>query len=125
MAVDTDAGWVRYSSHRASTDSADATFAGRYRPAGPVFAAQPGSLDYFLTERYCLYTVLSTANDALALRRLEIHHPPWALQTAEATIEVNTMADAAGIRLPSIAPLLHFAKRQDMVAWPPAEADGR
>jgi uncharacterized protein YqjF (DUF2071 family) len=125
MAVDTDAGWVRYSSHRASTDSADATFAGRYRPAGPVFAAQPGSLDYFLTERYCLYTVLSTANDALALRRLEIHHPPWALQAAEATIEVNTMADAAGIRLPSIAPLLHFAKRQDMVAWPPAEADGR
>jgi hypothetical protein len=27
------------------------------------------------------------------------------------------MADAAGIQLPEIAPLLHFAKRQDMVAW--------
>ena len=77
---------------------------------------QPGSLDYFLTERYCLYTV----NDAFELRRLEIHHPPWPLQAAEATIEVNTMADAAGIRLPSMAPLLHFAKRQDMVAWAPA-----
>ena len=77
---------------------------------------QPGSLDYFLTERYCLYTV----NDAFELRRLEIHHPPWPLQAAEATIDVNTMADAAGIRLPSMAPLLHFAKRQDMVAWAPA-----
>jgi hypothetical protein len=30
------------------------------------------------------------------------------------------MAEAAGITLPAVAPLLHFAKRQDMVAWPPA-----
>jgi len=120
MDVTTDAGWVRYSSRRAATDRAEAAFVGRYRPTGPVFAPQPGSLDYFLTERYCLYTV----NDAFALRRLEIHHPPWALQAAEATLEVNTMADAAGIRLPSMAPLLHFAKRQDMVAWPPSEVDG-
>ena len=125
MDVDTDAGWVRYSSRRGSSDSEEAAFAGRYRPIGPVFAARPGSLDYFLTERYCLYTGHSTVNDALALSRLEIHHPPWALQAAEATIDVNTMADAAGIRLPSIAPRLHFAKRQDMVAWPPAEVDGR
>jgi hypothetical protein len=44
---------------------------------------------------------------------------PWTLQRAEATIEVNTMAEAAGIRLPSIAPLLHFSARQDMLAWPP------
>jgi hypothetical protein len=27
------------------------------------------------------------------------------------------MADASGIRLPSVAPLLHFSKRQDMVGW--------
>jgi len=40
------------------------------------------------------------------------------LQIAEARIEANTLADAAGVRLPSIAPLLHFAKRQDVVAWP-------
>jgi len=29
------------------------------------------------------------------------------------------MAEAAGIELPSIAPLLHFVKRQDMVCWTP------
>jgi hypothetical protein len=35
------------------------------------------------------------------------------------------MAEAAGIRLPSIAPLLHFAARQDTIAWPitPVEAE--
>jgi hypothetical protein len=51
--------------------------------------------------------------------RLEIHHPPWKLQRAEAQIELNTMAAAAGIRLPAVVPLLHFSKRQDMLAWAP------
>jgi hypothetical protein len=29
------------------------------------------------------------------------------------------MADACGIRLPALKPLLHFARRQDAVAWLP------
>ena len=120
MEVTSDAGGVRYLSRRAAAGGADADFTARYRPIGPVFAAQPGSLEYFLTERYCLYTL----TDSFELRRLDIHHPPWPLQLAEATIEVNTMADAAGIKLPSMAPLLHFAKRQDVVAWPPAAVEG-
>ena len=39
------------------------------------------------------------------------------LQHAEAEITVNTMADAAGLSLPATEPLLHFARRQDMVCW--------
>jgi hypothetical protein len=31
------------------------------------------------------------------------------------------MAVAAGIRLPAEEPLLHFWKRQDVVAWGPAK----
>jgi uncharacterized protein YqjF (DUF2071 family) len=85
----------------------------RYRPIGPVFQAQPGTLEYFLTERYCLYAV----DKDFRAHRLEIHHLPWPLQPAEAVIEQNTMAEAAGIRLPSMAPLVHFARRQDMVAF--------
>ena len=71
------------------------------------------ALEYFLTERYCLFTVDSGFHTC----RLDIHHPPWPLQDAEAQIDVNTMAEAAGIRLPGIAPLLHFSKRQDVVTW--------
>jgi uncharacterized protein YqjF (DUF2071 family) len=82
---------------------------------GPVQRAAPGSLEDFLTERYCLYNL----DDRFKAYRLEIHHLPWQLQVAEAEIAVNTMAEAAGIRLPSMAPLLHFAKRQDTVAWAP------
>ena len=51
--------------------------------------------------------------------RLEVHHPPWALESAEADITMNTMADAAGLQLPPTPPLLHFSKRQDALCWAP------
>jgi hypothetical protein len=44
------------------------------------------------------------------------------LQPAWAAISTNTMATAAGLRLPADPPLLHFSKRQDMVAFPPEPA---
>ncbi len=90
-------------------------FTAVYRSAGDRRAPSPGTLEYFLTERYCLYAV----THRFVAYRLEIHHPPWALESATAEIRCNTMTDAAGIRLPSMAPLLHFSKRQDMVCWAP------
>ena len=86
-----------------------------YWPIGPPFKAPRESLEYFLTERYCLYNIDHQGRPY----RLEIHHPPWKLQLADAVITANTMADAAGISLPPVSPVLHFAKRQDMVAWSP------
>jgi uncharacterized protein len=85
-----------------------------YRPTGETFNAEPGTLEHFLTERYCLYTVVGGS-----VRRAEIHHPPWPLQAAQATIDENTMTEPAGIRLPEREPLLHYAARQDVVIWPP------
>jgi len=112
MHVEVEGDTVRYRSER-DTKIATATFEATYRPVGPVQPPVPGTLEHFLTERYCLYTV----DDSYHARRLQIHHLPWPLQPAAAEISVNTMADAAGIRLPSTAPLLHFSKRQDMVGW--------
>jgi uncharacterized protein len=119
MTVEQVNGEIRYHSARQTKMEGVAEFAATYRPIGPVQLPQRGTLEHFLTERYCLYTV----DDSFRARRLEIHHWPWPLQIAEARITINTMADAAGIRLPSTAPLLHFAKRQDMVAWPMGDAD--
>jgi uncharacterized protein YqjF (DUF2071 family) len=107
--------WIHYESRRTSSSAAPAEFAGRYRPTSAPHPPDEGTLEYFLTERYCLFTVDSSGRAS----RLDIHHPPWPLQTAEATITINTMAEAAGIQLPRAAPLLHFAKRQNMVAWMP------
>jgi uncharacterized protein YqjF (DUF2071 family) len=113
MRVQREADVIHYDSRREPTSAASAVFAARYHPIGEVYTPQPGSLDHFLTERYCLYTV-----DASGYRqRVDIHHPPWPLQPASATITANTMAEAVGLRLPRRAPLIHFAKRQDMVAW--------
>ena len=101
---------IDYSSERRASAPGRFVFKGRYGPTGDVFQAKPGSLEYFLAERYCLYTV-----DEGRVFRGEIHHPPWPLQPAEADIGVNTMAPD-GIEA-SGEPLLHFARRQDVVIW--------
>jgi uncharacterized protein len=105
---------IDYASHRKSAQ--DASLVATYEPLGSSAEPAPGSLEYFLTERYCLYAL----NHQGRPYRLDIHHPPWMLQRAAARFDRNTMADAAGITLPAIAPLLHYSKRQDMVAWGPA-----
>ena len=85
--------------------------AGRCGPSGDPVPPEPGTLEHFLTERYCLYT---TRNGALC--RAEIHHPPWPLQPAEAEIRENTMPPP-GVELEG-EPLFHFSGRQDVVVWP-------
>ena len=49
-------GWIDYRSHRTAAHAAPAEFVGRYVPVGPATPPLPGTLEYFLTERYCLYT---------------------------------------------------------------------
>ena len=100
--------WVVYESAR--VDEPGRLFSAGYRPAGSAFEAQPGSLEWFLTERYCLYAL-----DRGALSRAEIHHEPWPLQQAEAEIEANTMPP---VELPDHAPLCHFSRRRDVLIWP-------
>ena len=97
--------------HYESVRDEATAFSGAYTAAGDVFEPQPGSLESFLTERYCLY-----AFDRNTLYRAEIHHRPWPLQAAEATIDLNSMAPD-DIRLEG-EPLLHFSARQDVVVWP-------
>lgn len=114
MDVSEQDGRVRYTSRRTSPSSHRAELVVRYRPTGPVYQAAPGTRDYFLTERYCLYTVDKKGRP----HRLEIHHPPWPLQKAEATFDVLSMTEQIGMTLPNQAPLLHFSRRQDVVAFP-------
>jgi uncharacterized protein len=112
MHVEVSDGRVRYRSQRRGDQKC--VFEAEYAPTGPVVPPRPGSKEEFLTERYCLYADDSSGR----LHRLEIDHPPWPLQAAEAVITRTTMSEAAGIPLPSARPVLHFSKRQDMVAWP-------
>jgi len=104
-------GFVAYESARSDGRGHPAVLSARYRGDGDFLRPEAGSLEHFLTERYCLY-----AADGDALWRAEIQHPPWALQAAEAEIALNTMPPS-GIELAG-EPLLHLAARQDVVIWP-------
>jgi uncharacterized protein len=105
---------IRYQSHRTHRDAPRADLRVTYEPTGKSSQAQPGKLEYFLTERYCLYAV-----NGAVISRGEIHHPTWPLQPARAEIALNTMAASHGIELPPAPPLLHFARFQDVWIWAP------
>jgi hypothetical protein len=79
----------------------------RYRPTDETFHAEPGSIEFFLTERYRLF-----AADA----RAEMHHGRWLLSPAEADVELTSIVPFS---LGGAPRCCHFAFRQDALIWPP------
>jgi uncharacterized protein len=107
--------WFEYNSVCNHRDAPLGELSVKYRPIEPVQFSVRGTLEHFLTERYCLYTT----NASGRLIRGEIHHAPWPLQLAEAQFKKNTMSESHGIILPGTRPLLHFASCQDVIVWSP------
>ncbi len=92
-------------------------FSARYRGLGPtrkLAQSRLGTIEYFLTERYCLYTT-----DAMGqLQRANIHHLPWPLEEAEAEIFRNDLPAQVGLTLPETKPLLHYSRHLAVYVWP-------
>lgn len=85
-----------------------------YRPVSDEFQTQKDSLDYWLMERYCMYTTHQKK-----LYRSDIHHLPWSLQHAEAEFSHNTMMESCKISIPKgEKPILHYAENLKVLAWP-------
>lgn len=114
MGIEVGERGVVFRSRRVQRGAWPAEFVGEYRPTGPVSLAQPGTLEAFLVERYCLYSLRRGR-----LMRGEVAHPPWPLQPAEAELRVNTMASLLQCRLAGPPPLLHYSKVLATVAWAP------
>jgi uncharacterized protein YqjF (DUF2071 family) len=104
---------VYYESKRSSKSKLNYDFKGEYGPISSPFKAKSDSLEYWLSERYCLYTV-SGKN----VYRCDIHHQPWPLQLAKASISKNTLATNQGLTISNYPTLLHFSKRLDVLIWP-------
>jgi len=109
----------RARSRRAHPGAPAAVFAADYAPEGPSFTAAAGSLEHFLVERYRLYA----AGPGGRLLACDIRHPSWVLRSARAKISRNTLASAAGIRLPDGPPLLHYSSGVRVGVWAPIPAD--
>lgn len=114
MQLSRDGDTISYRSDRWSLAGKPASFHGRYRPEGHARQPVPGTLEHFLTERYCLYS-----SDGKRIWRGDIYHPEWNLHSASAEIERNSMIAAAGVGALGHAPLLHYANFQDVRFWWP------
>jgi uncharacterized protein YqjF (DUF2071 family) len=108
MRLTEDAGRFRYSSSRAGAE-----FQAAYEPTSEPYLASAGSLEHWLTERYCLY---ASSPDG-SIWRNEVHHHPWPLQAAQATFERTTILDFHGLQIRDPPALLHFARRIDVIVW--------
>jgi uncharacterized protein YqjF (DUF2071 family) len=91
-----------------------AVFRANYGATSHASPAVPGSIEYFLSERYCLYST-----NRKRVYRANIHHLPWALQEAHYEIEENSMAAAAGIELPDKPELVNFSRELKVLVWAP------
>jgi uncharacterized protein YqjF (DUF2071 family) len=109
---------IEYASERIHRGAPAAGFRARYGPIAPVERARAGTLEHWLTERYCLFA----ADGDGTLLRGDVEHEPWPLQRAAARIEHCTLPAAHGIALPDVAPHLLFARRVDVRAWAPVRA---
>lgn len=105
-----------YSTRR---EAKNVNFSAVYEPTSKPYQAESGSLEHWLTERYCLYAQNSKGD----LYRTEVHHVPWPLQKAEAEIITNNMLSPFDIQLPDVPPLFHFSSRVDVVIWHPEKLE--
>jgi uncharacterized protein YqjF (DUF2071 family) len=103
--------------YRCGRHRSPAAFHARYLPIGPVAEAAPGSLEFFLAERYLLYS-----SSGGALRTARVHHAPYPLQPGAAGDVAQTLTYVAGLPLSACQgspPLVHYAREVDVRIFGP------
>ncbi|HMF55686.1 MAG TPA: DUF2071 domain-containing protein [Pyrinomonadaceae bacterium] len=104
---------IHYTLERDDADSPGAKFDAKWKIGEELSYSKPGSIEFFLTERYCLYT-----EHRNHLYRASIYHEPWPLQKAELVSMKSTMIESHGLPTPAEEPLLHYAEALAVDIWP-------
>jgi uncharacterized protein YqjF (DUF2071 family) len=112
MSLGQNGNTISYSSVRKDRRGAPGELKATWSIGEPLPAAPPGSLEFFLTERYCL----DTENKG-RLYRSRIHHQPWPLQEAKLHSLISTMMEANGLPSPERDPLLHYCEELSVEIW--------
>jgi uncharacterized protein YqjF (DUF2071 family) len=109
---------IVYTSRRTQTRAPAAQLSVTWKVFEPLPESVPGTLEFFLTERLCLYTARNNN-----LYRARIHHPPWPLQRAELSSFNSTMIESHGLPTPHGDPVLHYAEALGVDIWLPESKD--
>jgi uncharacterized protein YqjF (DUF2071 family) len=115
MAVEQHGQLTSFTSRRLDRRGPGARLAVGYCSGGASRSAEPGSLEHFLVERYCLFA----ARPSGTLLCGEIAHAPWQLQPASVQLGVCDMTRLLGLELGEHAPFALCTEPQSVVAWAP------
>lgn len=104
---------ITYACERDEAGAAPADFNAVWEIGDPLQRAEPDSLAFFLTERYCLYSA-----NAEQLYRSRVHHATWPLRRAELDAHDSTLVESLGIPAPTAPPIIHYAESLRVDIWP-------
>jgi uncharacterized protein len=109
---------IRYESRRTHRGAPAAELSVTYQPVGPPQQSQPSSFEYWLTERYALYSARTRGKTGFGQTHIgHIHHRPWPLQPGKVSIETCDMTRLFQLELPKVDPVVHVAREIPVVAW--------
>jgi uncharacterized protein len=115
MSIERQDRTIHFTSRRTHRHAASAEFEASWTVGDRLAQPEPDSLDFFLIERYCLYTARKGK-----LYRARIFHRPWPLHAARLLSCRSTMLEAQGLHSPEAEPLLHQQGDPLRVQiWPP------
>jgi len=120
MRLDQTGNTINYSSIREDKRAAPARFEASWSIGESLSESQPDSLEFFLTERYCLYV-----SHRDQLHRSRIFHNPWPLRRATISNYQSTMIESLGVAEPRGQPLLHYAESVAVDIWPLRRVEDR
>jgi len=109
MRVERRGDWIRYTSRRRHGLKATSDIEVRIGER----IVKPSELEVFLTARFRL-----EAKRRGRILRADIDHQPWPLQRARIVTLNQNLLESAGIPHNDAAPLVHFAKRVDVLVGP-------
>jgi uncharacterized protein YqjF (DUF2071 family) len=104
---------INYSSLRQDHRGAPAELQATWNIGEALPPASTGSLEFFLTERYCLDSEHRGKH-----YRARIHHQPWPLKQAQLRSLNSTMIESHRLPTPQGDPLLHYCEELSVEIWP-------
>lgn len=114
MREERDGDRTRYRSDREWPPPRPARAVFEWEAGEPLAPSEPGSLAWFLTERYALFA----RNPDGSLVKGSVHHPRWPLRSARLLSLESNMLEAVGLPKPEGEPFLHYAETLAVEIWP-------